>query len=216
MKSLDRRFRVWGFILALALGAFFLSGCALGVRRVQLSYNPLDRVEKKQPANILVETFVDERKDKEYIGNQRSAIGLVVGHIGTEEGVKLETVLTGYFADALRAAGYNATLKSEGTAGAQRYDAILTGRISEFWVDTYGAVWHNLTVKLEVMDPVDRRILWSRDVKGEEKRFLRIGTTEEFKRIIREATTNALNDAAKAFASDEFAATIHRGGGSRR
>jgi len=205
------RFRLGGVILMLAIGAFFLSGCAIGVTRVQLSHNPLERIENKKQENILIEPFVDARKDREHIGNKRNAFGMVLGHIGTEEGVNLDTVLTGYFADALRAAGYNAILKGEAKSAEQVYNAVLTGKISEFWMDLYMAVWHYMRVNLEIIDPAARHVLWSKEVKGEQKRVLWVGATGEYERIIGEATTNALNEAVKAFSSDEFAEAIRQG-----
>ncbi len=46
--------------------------------------------------------------------------------------------------------------------------------------------------------------MWEKDIQGEEKNVLWLGTTSEYEKVIRQALTKALNQAAKEFASDEF------------
>jgi hypothetical protein len=100
-----------GSIILLILLALFSGGCALGVTRVNITHDPLEHIKNKKEGNILVKQFVDKRKDTQYIGNKRNMHGMVLGHIGTKEGIKLEILLTNYFVEALKEAGYNAVIQ---------------------------------------------------------------------------------------------------------
>jgi hypothetical protein len=197
-----------GLVLVILL-AIFVSGCAIGTTRVQINHETLDRVENKKTGNILVKEFVDKRKDTQHIGNKRNGFGMVLGSIGTEEGVKLETLLTKYFAEAIREAGYNTYI--QGTQPGQAIiDAIVDGEIVEFWLDLYMKVWHNTEVKLRALNPVSQTVLWEKDLKSDQSNVLWIGATEEFEKVISESLTKALNQAAKEFASDEFYGTLKK------
>lgn len=193
-------------ILVVSL-AFFFGGCALGVTRLKITHDPLDCLENKKEGNILVKQFVDKRKEPKYIGNKRNIFGMVLGHIGTEEGVKLEALLTDYFAKALKEAGYNAIIQWAPPSGISRqvkFDAIVDGEILEFWMDLYVAVWHKVEVKVKAIDPANKNVLWEKDIRGYEKNVLWFGVTSEYENVIRQALTKALNQAVKEFSSDEF------------
>lgn len=199
--------------IALVFLAIFTGCCALGVTRVSVTHEPLDHIENKKEGNILVKQFVDKRKDTQYIGNKRNMFGMVMGHIGTEEGVKIEVLLTKYFAEALKEAGYNAVIQEAQSAGIPsqvRFDATVDGEIVEFWLDLYMAVWHKIGVKVKALDPVNQNVLWEKDIRGEEKNVLWIGATSEYEEVIRQALTKTLNQAAKEFTSDEFYKTIKK------
>jgi hypothetical protein len=200
------------FVLIVFL-ALFAGGCALGTTRVKVTHEPLDRIENKKKGNILVKQFTDKREDTQHIGNKRNAFGMVLGHIGTEEGVKLEALLTSYFAEALKEAGYNAVIQetqSTGVPSQVKFDVIVDGEIVEFWLDLYMAVWHKVGVKVKAIDPTDQKVLWEKDIRGEEKNVLWFGLASEYEKVIRQALTKALNQAAKEFASDEFSKVIKK------
>ena len=192
--------------LLLVLFALFTSGCAIGVTRVKLDHDPLARVENKREGTILVEPFKDVRPQaKEYIGNKRNMYGMVLGHIGTEVGVNLTEILTRYFAEAIREAGYTVVI-GKGTKAAEgqgNFDAMVEGEILTFWMDLYMAVWHKVGVKVMVKNP-EGKILWEATVSGEETNALWIGATGEYEKVIRQAVTKALNRAASEFASEPF------------
>ena len=193
-------------LLVLLSLALFTSGCAIGVTRVKLDHDPLARVENKREGTILVEQFKDVRpKAKEYIGNKRNMYGMVLGHIGTEEGVNLTEVLTRYFAEALREAGYTVVIgkASKAPEDQDKFDAMVEGEILTFWMDLYLAVWHKVGVKVMVKNP-EGKILWETTVRGEETNALWIGATGEYEKVIRQAVTKALNKAASEFASEAF------------
>lgn len=211
LRKHRKEFRNLFLIVSLA---FFTSGCALGVTRVSVRHDPLNRVENKKEGNILVKQFVDKRKAPQYIGNKRNMYGMVLGHIGTEEGIKLEGLLTNYFAEALKEAGYMAVGQETQAAGITpnqvEFDAILDGEIVEFWLDLYMAVWHKVGVKIKAIDPTNQNVLWEKDVQGQEKNVLWIGATSEYEKVIRQALTKALNLAIKEFSSDEFYKVIKK------
>ncbi len=88
-----------GLLLLICL-TILASGCAIGTTRVDVSHDPLQPVTNKKQGELLVNQFVDSRPPdhKMYIGNKRNGYGMVLGHIGLPEGVKLEPLLTNYFA----------------------------------------------------------------------------------------------------------------------
>ncbi len=187
--------------------SFFIGGCAIGTTRVAVSHEPLDRIENKKEGNILVKQFVDKRNDTMYIGNKRNGFGMVLGHIGTEQGVKLEVLLTNYFAEALKEAGYNIVIQeapSDITPNQVKFDAIVNADIIDFWLDLYMAVWHYVKVKVKALDPVNQNVIWEKDIKGDEKNALWLGISSEYEKVISQSLTKALNQAGKEFASDEF------------
>jgi hypothetical protein len=185
-------------------------GCALGVTRVKISHDPLNRVENKKEGNILVNQFKDVRPQakKEYIGNKRNMFGMVLGNIGPEEGVSLTDVLTNYFVEAMREAGYTVVV-SKGTNAPQesekmKFDAMIDGEIIEFWLDLYMAVWHYTTIKLTAKHPDSKEVLWEKVIHGEEKNTLWLGATSEYEKAIRQSLTKALNKTASELASEDF------------
>ncbi len=193
--------------------ALFAGGCAIGTTRVHIAHEAFDRIEKKREGSVLVKQFTDKRKDTQYIGNKRNLYGMVLGHIGTEEGVKLEVLLTTYFADALKEAGYNAIIQETQVTSIPnliKFDAIIEGEILEFWLDLYMAVWHKVDVKVKAINSRTQKVFWEKDIQGEQKNVLWVGATSEYEKVINQALTKALNQAAKEFASDEFYRTMKK------
>ena len=194
------------------VSACFAGGCAFGTTRLKMNHGALDAVQNKKQGDILVKQFVDKRSDTAYIGNKRNGFGMRLGHVGMEEGVSLEKVLTDYFAEALRAAGYNAVVQGaqSDAPGQAKFDAVVDGEILQFWMDLYMMVWHNVEVKLRALNSTSNAVVWEKKVTGSESRALWMGLTPEFERVVSEAVTKALNEAAKEFASDEFSKAIKK------
>lgn len=196
-------------ILYTLLAALMMSGCAIGTTRLDVAHDPLDPVVNKRQGNILVERFVDVRENKEFIGNKRNGFGMVLGHVATLEGVSLEDLLTKYFADALTESGYKVQIAGLKPSD-MKADAIVGGNIREFWLDLYMKTWHYMTVDLKAIDPSSRKVMWQKEIKGEESNMLWIGATSEFERVIRMSLTKALNEAAKQFSTDEFRKVVKK------
>jgi hypothetical protein len=194
-------------ILIYVVLAVFLNGCALGVTKLQVTHDPLVQVEKKKEGNILLREFKDTREtDKsEYIGNKRNTFGMVLGNFDSTE--TLEPLLTKYFAEALKNAGYNVIIENlkEGSAPPDfSADAIIEGEISDFWLDLYMAVWQDIAISIKTLEKDTNETLWEKKFVGEETNVLWVGVNSEFEKVIRQALTKVLNEATNEFASDAF------------
>lgn len=213
VKKDSKNYISFAFVLVILM-AFLGSGCAVGTTRLKVAPYPLNPINNKKQGNILVKQFVDNRKveNLNFIGNKRNGFGMVLGHVGMEEGVKLDLLFTKCFADALHTAGYNTVVQyAQATAPSPgQFDAIVTGEITEFWMDLYMAVWHKLDVKTKALNPVRQNVLWEKRIEASDKNVLWIGATSEFERIVNTVLTNALNQAAQAYASDEFFQAIRK------
>jgi hypothetical protein len=100
-------------VIAIATLGLGIGGCVLGVTKVDVAHSPLSGEMTKREGTVLVKQFSDGRQPghREHIGNKRNGFGMVLGHIGTQDGVNLEALLTRYFVEALGHAGYNAVLQ---------------------------------------------------------------------------------------------------------
>jgi hypothetical protein len=193
--------------------AVLISGCALGVTRVNVTHNPIAPVANKRQGTILVKTFQDKRPDTQYIGHKRNGYGMALGHIGTQEGVKLDVLLTQYFADALKEAGYDVIIEQPGAAAApegRRIDAIVQGDILTFWLDLYLMTWHKVNVLVKALDRTGQTVVWQKEISAKETNPLWVGIVPEFEKVIRDALTKALNQAAQEFASEEFYSSVKK------
>jgi len=201
-----------GFLVACLL---VVGGCAIGTTMVSVSPDPLQQVTDKKKGEILVNQFVDSRlpEQRNYIGNKRNGYGMVLGHISLPDGVKLEPLVTKYFAEALKEAGYNVVICDSPASlvpNTMKFDAVIDGEITRFWLDLYMKTWHNVDVKITAIDPTSKKKLWEKTIHGDKTNVLWWGTTSEFEKVIKEALTVALNKAAQEFASDEFYSAIKK------
>jgi hypothetical protein len=57
---------------------------------------------------------------------------------------------------------------------------------------------------VKALEKDTQQVLWEKEVRAEEKNVLWVGVAAEYEKVIREALTKALNQAAKEFASEEF------------
>jgi hypothetical protein len=190
-----------------------LSGCVFGVTKLDVTHSPLPGATTKREGTILVTQFVDGRsiEHRAYIGNKRNGYGMVLGHLGTRDGVDLTKLLTGYFVEALQHAGYDAVLQPSASSSDNIvFDVILKGEIKEFWLDLYMATWHNVDVALTLKDRSDTRVLWERNIHGDKTNILWFGASGEFERVIRQALDNAMDRALKEFASPEFQSAVQQ------
>lgn len=194
----------WGL---LAVMAALSTGCALGTTRLAINHGPLDPIQQKKQASLVVRPFVDKRPNTQFIGNKRNGFGMVLGHVGAMDGVKLDTLLTQYFVEALKEAGYSAVIENAvpGNPSPQaKCDAVIEGDIVEFWMDLYMMVWHKVGVDIRAADPSTQQVLWQKRIEGSESRTLWVGATGEYERVISDALTKALKRAEQEFASDDF------------
>jgi hypothetical protein len=202
-------------VIAIATLGLGIGGCVLGVTKVDVAHSPLSGEMTKREGTVLVKQFSDGRQPghREHIGNKRNGFGMVLGHIGTQDGVNLEALLTRYFVEALGHAGYNAVLQpsASGTSDVV-FDAVLEGEIKKFWLDLYLMTWHNVDVMLRLKDRPETHVLWERDIRGAKVNSLWIGISAEYERVIRQALDVALDQAVKEFSSTEFQDAVKRAG----
>jgi hypothetical protein len=202
-----------------SMAAFLLSGCALGVTKVQLEHGPLAAPSQKRQGRILVRQFVDERQEEhEYIGTKRGGwLGIPMGHIAMKSDVVLQDVLTDYFVEALIEAGYDPLREesagSGGQATASHADAVLEGSIQKFWLDLYMEVWQEVSVVLRLRDRGGQSIFWEKEIVGVEVNPLWVGATAEYEKVIRQALDKALARAVAAFGSVEFYESLQKARG---
>ena len=192
-------------MLTSLLMAISLSGCAFGVTNVKVAHSSLESLAQKREGTVLVQQFVDSRKqDHQYIGSKRNGFGMALGNIGVRDGKRVDAMVTEFFVDALRHAGYDAVIQTPSAAaptnGVKVY-TVLQGEIKEFWLDLYMATWHHVNVDLKLLDKDGKQVLWEKNVQGGKANVLWLGLKSEFEKVIREALDEALNRAAKEFAS---------------
>lgn len=201
----------WGVLITLLIVT--VSGCAIGTTRLNVAHDPLANIENKKQGTILVKQFVDKRKENDLtlIGNKRNGFGMVLGHVGMQEGVALDALLTKYFAEALNAAGYSTVVQGVQSAPDQTpFDAVVSGEIIEFWMDLYMKVWHKVEINTMALNPATQAVVWEKHIAADESNMLWVGATGEFERVVSTALTKALNQAAQAYASDDFTKAIKR------
>ncbi len=63
---------------------FFLASCAFGTRRPLLEYNPVTANSQPKNITVYVETFKDERTEKNVIGHVRNGIGIKTADVVTD------------------------------------------------------------------------------------------------------------------------------------
>lgn len=202
-------------ILTGLLMAISLSGCAFGVTNVRVAHSPLESVAQKREGTILVQQFVDSRKeDHQYIGTKRNGFGMPLGNIGVRDGKRVDAMVTEFFVDALRHAGYDAVIQTSSATqptGGVKVNAILQGEIKEFWLDLYMTTWHHVNVDLKLLDKDGKQVLWEKNIQGGKASILWLGLNSEFEKVIRQALDEALYRAAKEFASEEFYQKVKTG-----
>lgn len=194
--------------------AVLLNGCALGVTHVNVAHSPLEPVAQKRAGTILVQPFVDNRKeDHQYIGTKRDVLGLPLGNMGVNDGKRVDVMVTEFFVDALKHAGYDAVIQTSGATQpvGVKINAVLQGEIKEFWLDMYMATWHHVNVDLRLLDKDGKLVLWQKNIQGGKSNPLWLGLNSEFEKVIQQALDEALNRAAKEFASDEFYRQVKAG-----
>ncbi len=182
----------------------FSTGCAVGPTIVKVNHEPINKVSNKKEGKILIKTFIDKREDghKEHIGNKRNTYGMVLGWIDSND--KIENVLTKYFAEALREAGYEVSITTVLPENISDYDALIEGNILDFWLDLYMMVWHSVLIEIKIVDNISLKPVWQKEFKGDESNVLWLGIISEYEQVISEALTEALNKAVDEFSSEEF------------
>jgi len=186
-----------------AFGALTLSNCAIGESKIALAHSPVAATSPQRSGTVVVRTFTDSRKDIDRIllGNKRNGFGMVLGSYAIKGNKSVARTVTGHFADALTAAGYQVVVSDSASGGA-----VLTGDIHELWLDLYAATWANVGVNLQLKN--GGRTVWSKNIEAKETNVLWVGVPSEIEKVLRQAMDKALAQAAQEFASDSFASKV--------
>ncbi len=193
------------FGLSLVIVVVSITGCSLPVTRLDVTHHSITDNENKKQGKILVAMFVDKREEE-----NRDMIGK---RVGLRKGGSLDLFLTNFFAQALIAAGYSTVIQDSQPIDLKpaAYDAVITGEIKKFRVDfSPGQVSHHVDVTVKALNPENQSVVWEKQIVAEQTNVNWVGARGEYSKVIDEALTKALNQAASAFASDEFSRAIKR------
>lgn len=193
------------------LSVLLLCGCS--PVRLKIVHDPLQRLESKKHGNIFVRQFTDKRAEPLFIGDIRNRFGLEIGRILSDGDVKLAALVTTYFAEALNAAGYSTIIQESRLAtmaAPSGCDAVIEGEILVFWMDLHERIRQSIEIRTRALDPTGKTVLWSRVVKADRSNGIWWGTQDEYERVLNETLTQALNEAAKEFASEAFFKTVNQ------
>ena len=127
---------------------------------------------------------------------------MVLGFYEIKGDKKLEDLLTSYFAESLRGAGYNTVVQEvplSPVPSDQLFDVIVKGDINKFWLNCYASGWHDVAVNIKMIDPVSGNVIWEKEIQGTHTNILWFGMPSEIEEVIRQSLTKTLNEAIKEF-----------------
>ncbi len=190
------------------LAFLFILVCS-GCTPITLIHDPLVPPAEPGKGKILVRQFVDQRDCKNYrIGDVRSNHFIVTGHYETAQKRPLVEVLTPYFADALKTAGYEPL--SERATTTAKPDLKLYGTIRKFSIDFNAEGFYDcaMIVRLAASKPCSEEIVWEEDIYVSES--ANVNALELPWTKINTLLTKGLNEAVQKFASPEFKQLVQR------
>jgi hypothetical protein len=192
----------------------FLGGCVSIPDSLEVARSPFEVATEKRKGTILVKPFVDNRKGSHQgIGALKDSgfLGIppypILHRYEVQEGLTVDGILTGFFVDALRHAGYEAELQNPNNSqlvGGDKFNAILEGEINEFWFEVVFNTSVEVNVDLKLLDKNGKEIVWEDNVEESRKELIWVRSDANIKRAIREALDNALALAIEKFTSEEF------------
>gem|GEM_PF-5785399 len=238
-KKINDTFKkIINLLLSASIMGILTYGCSSSAYiRLKISHEPFyNIIENKREGNILVIQFVDKRPNKYIAAFVYKTVGVKADiFYVTEEGVKLEALLTNYFVETLKEVGYNVVFKEQLSGdilSQNKYDAIILGRIEEFRfgfrnkVDASSEIVTRIRIKIQVLYPEGEeviygakatrfKILWEKDFTKEKRGIiyyhpLTKNSVKGIEREFRIALNDILYQALKDFASEEFYKAIKK------
>jgi hypothetical protein len=204
--------------------AMSLSGCASpkAVIPVSVLHNRIEASPGGRRETIVVKPFLDSRKESQrpYIGETREPVNVYPlppvlipvpsgKFIVEKNGANVAEILTGYFAEALKGAGYKvlfstpASLTQLDTASISP-NAVFEGEVNEFWLTPSWTTKHLIRVQLKLYNKEGNRLLWEKEIRAQHSEFVGLWSSATFEEVIKKALDKSLHQAAKEFVSDEF------------
>ena len=196
--------------------AMSLSGCASpkAVIPVSLLHNRIEASPGGRGEIIVVKPFIDSRKESQrpYIGETHEPVNMYPlppvlipvpsgRFIVEKNGANVAEILTGYFAETLKGAGYKVLFS---TPASLPPNAVFEGEVKEFWLTPSWTTKHVIRVRLKLYDKEGNRLLWEKEIRAQHSEFVGLWSSAAFEELIKKALDNSLHQAAKEFASDEF------------
>lgn len=191
--------RTAGWLLSLAL-----TGC---VTRIPFEHGPIEPPVVARDGVLVVRPFIDCRPhDHADIGTLRNLLAMPVVRVVAADPRPLAHQVTEHWSDALRRVGYRVVDQADpDSAIAAPTAAVLEGRVEEFWMDTWFALWHTIVVRVCLRDPDGGPARWEHTFTAHDRRPLWLGAPGEYSACIGAALDAALAEAVREFSSAAFA-----------
>jgi hypothetical protein len=202
------------YLLACALTHFLISNCAPAAARISLTHDPLPNPPEKRHGIVVLERFTDERppfRCGNFVGNKRNSYGAIIGYIALD-GASIDSVWTGLVGDALQHIGYTVVYSTTAasTTAEKATAPVMTGQISECWVDMYMVANAQIKIGLNLLTPDIKDTLWKANISGGKVNLVWIGLNSEYENVYKGAINYALDSAQEKFYSEEFAKKLNR------
>ena len=201
MKSQSRFERGKLLLLAGILGVLWLvTGCETPQLPVRVARGPLPSNYSRREGSLGVAPFSDTRPAAKpgVVGISRTASGAYNADFVVKGGKSIESLMQGFFEDALRQLGYE-------TIPAGGAKAFLEGEVFEWWLE--GSGFNNVAqigVIVRLRDRERNTVLWEREVRGQGHNLFSYGTAA------RAAVNDTLENAIREFASMDFYKAMQR------
>jgi hypothetical protein len=205
--------------MLMACLGLFSQACTTDITEVRIAHANLDRIDDRRTGIVLIRQFADKRGNTAYVGSFRPLF-ILSSHFAPEVGVRLDALLTKYFAEALREAGYeviNLPPDFPPAASEAMTQVVIDGEISKFWLSVYsgpGLLYSSairsmelkIEVRIKALEPATGNVLWEEEIQGRETDDWNPPMKTAAEKVIEEGLTKALNRAAAAFRAADFEA----------
>jgi hypothetical protein len=192
------------------------------VQSVRVLYSAPEPIQSKRDGTILMKSLVDAREPEvgSYIGEIPAPpsfmplvpIFLVPPIRGriiilVEEETSITTTMTRGLSEVLKEAGYTPILPGPSSAPSDNTTigvAVLEGEIREFCLRPSWTTKQVVRINLRLKDALGERLLWEKELQGEDSKFIGLWNVGEFEEVIQKALDKVLRQAGKEFASEQF------------
>ncbi len=199
-------------LLSFSLLVLPLYGCAMGTDYVKVSHTAETPAEKPGKGEVVyVAKAVDNRPEKNLVGQKRNSVGVRMGQVALEKGLNLPDLVTSAVADSLSTYGYIVKYMEE-DAAKDAHDEVMVMHttINEFWTDFspgFFTVDANANVGLyfELKTSGTDNVAWNKEVFEKATASSALGATPAlYEESLNLAFGKALEDFQQGILSAEF------------